>query len=102
MQTKCRYDADKHKSLRLAHFFVIIAKYAHNVTCRLCADFCRHLKDIVQTIMHLYNWNTFPLLSVANFLTVLWFMQDLHGANSRQSSECGALLTRRWSCSSSD
>ena len=53
VQTLCRSDADKHKSLRLAHFFLSYAKYAQDESCRLYAHFCRYYADTLQTLCRL-------------------------------------------------
>ena len=89
VQTTSRIDADKHKSLRLAHFFLSYANYAQVESCRLCAHLRRHFADIeqtMQTTIHVCIWNTFLLSSVASFLTALWFLQDPHGIKGTDQS----------------
>ncbi len=100
MQTLCRYHADYDISVHLAHFFFLIRQVCTRSICDLIHTLCRLVKtfaDLVQTIIQhilVFFWHN-VLLSYAkyahgNFLTKLWFLQDLLGVKG--AAPCWLLL----------
>ncbi len=65
IQNFSRHDADYGKSLRLAHFLIVIAKYKQSELCRLYEHFLKTCKDLVDYFTSVYLSK--PILAYPNY-----------------------------------